>query len=217
MKPALKILAFSLVAAMSLAGAPAFAKMQHLHKDVAALVAELKQGGHVLFIRHERTDAKIADAKGFDVAHCASQRNLSTAGVANAQENGEMIRFLEIPVSKVLSSPMCRTQETARLLFGETALEPALGGMFTTELSREEQAEAVHALIREHAGQEGNVALVSHLGVYMAAFQSHLGEGDVAVFSVQDGAPALIGVIPANGWNDAMIDATVGTRAAYKP
>jgi phosphohistidine phosphatase SixA len=107
-------------------------------------------GGHVLLIRHERTNAFIPDRDDYQVENCASQRNLSIAGAANAVENGGVIRFLDIPMGEILASPMCRTLETARLLFG-----------------------------------------------------------DVAVFDVEDGAARHLGTIPANAWNDAVIDASI--------
>lgn len=50
----------------------------------ANLWQQLKSGGHVLLIRHAATDLGIGDPPGFDLQNCATQRNLSTAGRADA-------------------------------------------------------------------------------------------------------------------------------------
>lgn len=187
----------------------------HLDETVAELIDRLQQGGLVLFIRHERTDAQIADAEGFLVTNCASQRNLSTAGVANAQENAVVIRELAIPVGPVFASPMCRTQETARLLFGEFDVRDQLAGPFVGTTNPETIRRDIGSLIQDVTTDGSNGVLVSHLGVFRAAFGGHIGEGDAAVVDLRTGLPTVLGIIPANGWNDAIIDATLGQRPAY--
>src|SRR3546814_17876605 len=62
------------------------------------------------------------------MADCATQRNLSVAGAANSVQTGDYIRRLRIPIGDVLSSPMCRCSETARLAFGRVQAIPSLMG-----------------------------------------------------------------------------------------
>ncbi len=183
---------------------------QHLQPDVAAMIDLLKEGGHVLVIRHERTNAWLPDDADFDIANCATQRNLSVAGAANATENGGVIRYLGIPIGDVFASPMCRTLETGRLMFRNVEAAPALLGYMQEQ---DEVRDGFTDLILAGAGQAENTALVTHLGTFSFMFGGHLAEGDAAVFSVENGEPHQLGVIPANAWNDAVIDATIRDRA----
>ena len=81
------------------------------------LVARLRQGGHVIFIRHAATEATQDDPRP-DLADPSTQRNLSAAGRNQARQLGRAIRRLRIPVGTVLASPYARTRETAELAFG---------------------------------------------------------------------------------------------------
>ena len=51
----------------------------------------LAAGGLVLALRHERTEPGVGDPPGFELAVCATQRNLSQAGRAGAREVGEVL------------------------------------------------------------------------------------------------------------------------------
>lgn len=193
--------------------APVFAEdthqaRQHRHLSATAteLITRLQSGGYVLVVRHERTNAFIPDSSDVELGNCATQRNLSVAGYANAVENGAVLRHLEIPIGQVFASPACRTLETGRLLFGSVHAEARL-------LGYGQESEIVRAaftqLVQEGAGHSQNTALVTHLGTYSVAFGGHLAEGDTAIFDVVDGAPVLLGTIAANAWNDAIIDASL--------
>lgn len=73
----------------------------------------------MLYIRHAATDFSQNDAQMKSFEDCASQRNLTDAGRAEARRIGESVRKLRIPVGRVLASPFCRTVETAMLVFGK--------------------------------------------------------------------------------------------------
>jgi hypothetical protein len=45
-----------------------------------AVLADLRRGGFVLYMRHGITDTTHGDGEGGDLAHCETQRNLSDAG-----------------------------------------------------------------------------------------------------------------------------------------
>ncbi|MDF9301952.1 hypothetical protein P5P81_05190 [Tritonibacter mobilis] len=182
---------------------------QHLSVSTTNLIERLQGGGHVLIVRHERTNAFIPDSMDFELGDCAAQRNLSVAGHANAMENGIVGRHLKIPIGTVLASPVCRTLETARLMFGSVEPEPDLWGY--NQDPAKVRAD-FRQLVVDGAGQPKNTALVTHLGTYSVAFGGHLAEGDTAVFTVVDNEPEFLGVIAANAWNDAIIDATVKSQ-----
>src|SRR5207247_17248 len=71
----------------------------------AALLAELRRGGYVLYIRHTSTDFGQNDAKMTGYEDCANQRNLTDKGRQEARAVGEHIKRLKIPVGRVLASP----------------------------------------------------------------------------------------------------------------
>jgi hypothetical protein len=73
----------------------------------AALLAALKKGGFVLYMRHTQA--------GTVTPECA-QSNLSPAGERDARFVGEAIKTLRIPIGRVVSSPVCRVLDTAKLM-----------------------------------------------------------------------------------------------------
>jgi hypothetical protein len=78
----------------------------------------LREGGHVILIRHASTVAGVGDPPTFRLGDCSTQRNLSDAGREEARRLGARIKAERVPVAKVYTSPWCRCQETARLAFG---------------------------------------------------------------------------------------------------
>ena len=80
--------------------------------------ARLREGGHVILIRHAATVPGVGDQASFRLGDCATQRNLSEAGREESRRLGARIKSERVPVAKVYTSPWCRCQETARLAFG---------------------------------------------------------------------------------------------------
>jgi hypothetical protein len=78
----------------------------------------LRNGGYILYARHgQATEGE--DRLDPDFQNCATQRNLSALGREQATYYGALLRTLQIPVGyPVISSPFCRTVETASLAFG---------------------------------------------------------------------------------------------------
>lgn len=84
-----------------------------------ALLAEIQQGGFVLYMRHGNTNSKIPDrVPDVDINDCSTQRPLTDEGRRNADKVGEWFRKAGIPVAEVQASPMCRAKESAMLAFG---------------------------------------------------------------------------------------------------
>jgi phosphohistidine phosphatase SixA len=166
------------------------------------LVARLRQGGHVIFIRHAATEATQDDPRP-DLADPSTQRNLSDAGRDQARQLGRAIGRLRIPVGTVLASPYARTRETAELAFGRDRvrvtrdlLNEAFPGTDDKELARR-----LRRLFttRPPAGQ--NTVLVSHGFNLQGATGLSVAEGESAVFSPGDaGGPRLVARITAEEW-----------------
>ena len=119
--PSSRSLVGALVAALALtlvAGASAAATPE--------LTRSLRAGGLVVVLRHAATDFSKPDQDPVVVSDCATQRNLSAQGRADARAIGQGVRRLGLPVGKVFSSAYCRTLETARLAFGRATVHRAL-------------------------------------------------------------------------------------------
>jgi phosphohistidine phosphatase SixA len=101
----------------------------------AAELAEARAGGLVLYVRHGLTDNSRADSAGLiDYADCSMQRSLSPDGRRQAEQLGQAIRRAGWPVRRVISSPLCRALDTARLAFrGPIESDPLLA--YTAHLS----------------------------------------------------------------------------------
>src|SRR5918998_375059 len=99
--------------------------------DPAAAWAALRQGGHVALMRHADAPGGAGDPPGFRLDDCATQRNLSPKGRAEAAAAGAKFRAERVAVAKVLSSPWCRCLDTARLMdVGPVEIEETFGNAF---------------------------------------------------------------------------------------
>jgi uncharacterized protein YcnI len=96
----------------------------HLHgpPKLYAMYKSLRDGGHVIFLCHAKTNVLDKDMNANDSAiattPCSMQRNLSPFGIEASKEMSMSWKILKIPVSKVHTSLYCRTRHTAQLAFG---------------------------------------------------------------------------------------------------
>lgn len=121
----------------------------------------LKAGGHVLIVRHAQTVPGIGDPPGFRLDDCATQRNLSDAGRAQAKAMGERLADEGVRIDEALSSSWCRCLDTARLAFGRAAAFAPLDSFFDDRRSEPRQTAALRERIRAWRGP-GTLALVTH-------------------------------------------------------
>jgi broad specificity phosphatase PhoE len=155
------------------------------------LVARLRQGGHVIFIRHAATEATQDDSRP-DLADPSTQRNLSDEGRDQARRLGQAIRRLRIPVGTVLASPYARTRETAELAFGRDRvrvtrdlLNEAFPGTDDEDLARR-----LRRLLATRPPAGRNTVLVSHGFNLQGATGLSVAEGEAAVFRPGDAGPS---------------------------
>lgn len=167
--------------------------------DHRGMIEALKDGGHILLIRHERTEfPSRPDDYSEPHTDCRVQRNLSVAGAVGAQETGIILRALDIPIGRVLTSPMCRSAETARYMFGvEYELEPALmhhdteNGR-TLQMAADETRQLLASLSPEDL--ESNIALVTHGGHVLMVSGIYLSEGELAILKLDEtGGVTVVG------------------------
>ena len=95
----------------------------------ASLAEQARRGG-VLLIRHAQTEPGLGDPPGFTLGQCASQRNLSEAGRAQARAIGAWFQRHGLQPQAVLSSQWCRCQDTARIALGVQQDWPPLNSTF---------------------------------------------------------------------------------------
>lgn len=120
--------------------------------------AALLGGSHVALVRHGNAPPGYGDPPGFRIDDCASQRNLDEFGRAQARAIGEAFRRHGVQVDKVLSSPLCRCLETARLM----ALGPVESVLAVASSDRSpEGLPALKEMVANWRGP-GTLVLVTH-------------------------------------------------------
>ncbi len=136
-----------------------------------ALWTLLKNGRQVVLVRHAVTTAEVGDPPGFKLNNCATQRNLTETGRADARRLGEAFRGHGVPVGRVLSSPWCRCLETARLAFGGDAeVSRPLSNLYGRSEASARQVREMETLIAtwRPEGAGGNLVMVSHGSTILA-------------------------------------------------
>ncbi|MBY0338679.1 MAG: histidine phosphatase family protein [Acetobacteraceae bacterium] len=84
----------------------------------APVIARLRAGGLVLFVRHADTIGEPCD-RSFRLGDRAGQRNISPRGRAQSRELAERLQALGIPVAfPVLAGPVYRARDTAEAAWG---------------------------------------------------------------------------------------------------
>ena len=145
--------------------------------------ALLRQGGHVVLLRHAQTTPGIGDPEGMRLDDCSTQRNLSAEGREHARRIGEEFRRFRVPVETVLSSEWCRCVETAGLAFGGTGdVWPALNNLFGRPENRQKQIDEVAARIGAWRGK-GNLVLVTHGSVILPLTRAGLQMGEMVILA----------------------------------
>jgi len=100
----------------------------------------------------------FGDPDGFRVDDCATQRNLSEEGRAQARRIGERFREHAIVAAQVVSSAWCRCLDTAAEIL------PALNSFFDFPQRRTGQTEELRDWLTQwasgRAGESGNMPLI---------------------------------------------------------
>ena len=102
------------------------------------------------------------DPPGFKLEDCATQRNLTDKGRAQARALGARFRAEGVAVGKVLSSQWCRCRETAALM-GLDPIEPAptFNNAFTFRDRVDELTAGARAIVAAWSGP-GTLVVMTH-------------------------------------------------------
>ena len=148
--------------------------------DDAAAWAALAAGGHVLLLRHATTDPGVGDPPGYRLGDCATQRNLSGAGRAQARALGERVKARGIAIGPVLTSRFCRCVDTATLAFGRAEPWSPLDSIFDDRAAEPARTRAVRERIGAWRGP-GTLVLVTHQVNIGAISGAGVGMGEAVV------------------------------------
>ena len=168
----------------------------------AALLADLREGGHVIYLRHAVTATTTTEKAVGDLGDCSWQRNLNDYGRWQAAIVGARLTEQDIPVAALEASPFCRTRQTAALAFGR---EPQLNSdLLYHSTQTAEQVAAANAKLKARLGQRqpagGNLVLVGHSPTMKEASSVELPEGQGAIVKPNgDGTFRVVGRLTEAG------------------
>ncbi|WP_299871040.1 histidine phosphatase family protein [uncultured Cocleimonas sp.] len=153
-------------------------------------------------MRHANTDRTQMDTDGDTFDDCDNQRNLSAEGREQAKRIGLIIQKLRIPIGTVLSSPYCRTKETAKLAFGQFGVVSKLQYSFTKNSEEFKRLGAdLLTMMKKTEAEEKNDVFVGH----SANLKDGLGvwpkpEGVLVVFKKSGEDIIFKGMIQPDEW-----------------
>jgi phosphohistidine phosphatase SixA len=175
----------------------ALAVMCHVALAAAQFPLErLDEGGYVVMLRHALAPG-VGDPANFRLDDCATQRNLSEEGRAQARRLGERLRAHGVEQAEVYSSQWCRCLETAELLdLGAVEELPALNSFFSRPAEREPTLEVLRAFLAALPEDGPPLILVTHQ-VTISALAGHGAASGEAVVMKADGTgqPPVVGTI----------------------
>ena len=154
----------------------------------------LQQPGHAAFMRHADAPGGSGDPPGFRPDDCATQRNLSENGRAQARRTALALLQNNVAFDQVFTSPWCRCRETALLVTSKPAEDlAALSNLVGREESRVSQVAALKARLAQ-LDPSARVLFVTH-GVLIAALIGvHPAQGEIVVVRIGTGGePSLAG------------------------
>lgn len=165
-----------------------------------SLLAQLRKGGFVIYFRHALTP-NYKDPDTTSLENCATQRNLSEEGRAQAQAIGKAFRDLEIPLGIVRASVYCRCVDTARLAFGR--VEPTAELILTGDDKADEasgQARHLRNMAKILPWPGTNTAFVGHGTGATILGGSFADEGEAVILRPTGAGFVLVAQLKANQW-----------------
>lgn len=164
------------------------------------IVQGLREGGYNVYFRHAPTNWDQGDRvrSKDDLVSCNPEemRQLSDPGRRMARRLGKALRTLEIPVGEVISSPYCRTVETARLMdLGEVKPTRRIMNMRAAALfgGREAVIRRARGVLSDTPPTGTNRVIVGHGNLMRAATDAYAGEGGSGIYRPKsDSEPGFV-------------------------
>lgn len=166
--------------------------------DAARVWEALRGDGHVALIRHASAPG-TGDPAGWRIGDCATQRNLSEKGRAEARALGARFRAQKIKVGKVIASQWCRSRRTAELMdIGPVEEAPTFNNAFMLSERRDALTEGARETIAAWRGP-GTLVVATHGQNILLLLGFHPAEGEVIVVkpdATSERKVRLVGRIP---------------------
>lgn len=168
-----------------------------------ALLAQLRQGGLVIYMRHGNTDNTRPDqAPKVDLTNCDTQRPLSDSGRELSKQVGSYVREAKIPYQNPITSPMCRAKETAQLAF--LSINTDEGLTYSGSMTSEEKLPVLartRQLLSDPVPSGTNRLLVAHAPNLMDIMGYFPKEGTLVIFQpLGNNHFTYLGSIPPDHW-----------------
>lgn len=152
----------------------------------------LQQGGLVILMRHSLAPG-IGDPPGFVLEACATQRNLSSEGRAQAVAAGQALRQQGVAIDAVYSSQWCRALETAELMaLGPITPATWLNSFFRGRGDQMAITQAARSRIEAWQGPD-NLLMVTHQVNITALTGGGVSSGEMVVVRPQEDGFAVVG------------------------
>jgi len=170
-----------------------------------ALLQELRQGGHVIAMRHAASPRQAPTGRSTNPDNVKGERQLDEEGRKTATELGKALRDLKIPIGEVLVSPTYRAMETVRYAgFPNPKPQPELGDNGRDmQGGTAAQAEWLKKRVTQFSSGP-NTVLVTHAPNLTAAFPEAamgLADGEALIFGPDGkGGAAVVARIKIEDW-----------------
>lgn len=146
-------------------------------------------GADVIFLRHALAPG-TGDPAGFRLGDCATQRNLSDEGRAQARAIGAALRDSGLRVAGVMTSQWCRARETAVLLdLGAVVEEAGLNSFFGNPDARQPTLDRLTATLATlpEGAEAGLTVMVTHQVVIAAITGRSVASGAAVLYDIDTG------------------------------
>jgi len=176
----------------------------------AALVAKIRAGGFVLYLRHGYTDNSRPDRLPVvELDDCSTQRPLTEEGRQLAKRVGESIRKARLPISEIRTSPLCRAKETTQAAFPGKPFTIDRLLMYTANLTDAQKVPIIantRRLLSAAVAADSNRLLVAHAPNLMDLMGYFPKEGTLVIFRPVGGRDgfAYVASIAPEIWGDLM-------------
>ena len=185
---------------------PASAQTTQPAGDMKALAQALREGGHVILLRHGATFSNQADTDPLNLADVSKQRKLNDKGKELAKAFGTAIRSAGVPVGEVYTSQFNRAYETA-VLAGfkdiQTTADLSEGGLVVSPDENNRRAKALRELLAKAPDKGKNNILITHKPNIIDALGKDwfdVKEGEASIFKPEDGKYRLIARLQMEDW-----------------
>ena len=168
-----------------------------------ALLEDLRKGGYIVYFRHTKTlpehehEARMRREGKWRLEDCSTQRNLSEAGINEANDQRDWVARLGIPFGRVYSSSACRARIHAERV--------ARGIEFLDVLTPSRSAEkglVLRKMLNTAPAPGTNTFMFAHGGILWNATDYDSVESETFVFrpAAADQPPILVASIKIADW-----------------